>query len=73
MKWLRKKWDGLKDDAREKLEVVLNYGVTSFLSSFPMLLFFGPVVFLKCFFSLWFLLPVIEHYYVWIREDWRGK
>jgi len=55
---------------------LVNYGWTAFLLAVPT--YFGLSVFIElrfiyCIFSWLCLLPVLEHYYVWFRDSWRGE
>jgi len=74
-------WHKIPEKERKEhisnIEKILNYLVNASLLSVPT--YFFSLLFLKSSFirfililiSLWILLPFIEYYYVWFKDDWK--
>jgi hypothetical protein len=73
------RWHKISLDRRKsiiiKVETVLNYLVNAIIISVPLTIIFTSFN-LANYFSMilcvWFVLPFIEHYYIWFRENWKN-
>jgi hypothetical protein len=81
--YISKKWGSLREDTQQSIVknfiTLTNYLINASLISIPVFFFtlifykFSILRYLLIVISFWIILPIFEHYYVWLREDWKRE
>ena len=70
------KWTRIPEESRDKffsfLNISFNFLQNAMLISIPIRLIF-PVSYWKSVICVLVILPFFEHYYVWLREEWKDN
>lgn len=82
-RYLSQKWEVLSIDSRlwilDRVESIINYSYRSLFFSVPlcivllMLTSIGIRDLFLLILSVALILPFFEHYYVWLREEWKDE
>ena len=70
------KWTRIPEGSRKKffsfLNISFNFLQNALLLAVPVTLL-TTVSYLESVIIIWIILPFLEHYYVWLREEWKDE